>query len=155
MSFDVHEYALHDDQNVCGFFGEYRWMSNFFVTPVEYRGIVFGSSEAAYQAAKCAYKEDFLKFENMSPSESKKVGRTIRKRRDWDDVKITVMREIVFKKFLYSPELAEILLQTGDKHLEERNHWKDRFWGTCDGEGENHLGKILMDTREYFKTMKR
>ena len=31
--------------------------------------------------------------------------------------------------------------------LIEGNEWGDTFWGTCDGIGENHLGKILMRIR--------
>ena len=28
----------------------------------------------------------------------------------------------------------------------------DKFYGMCDGEGENHLGKILMKVRDdYFR----
>ena len=29
----------------------------------------------------------------------------------------------------------------------EENTWGDRYWGTVNGYGENHLGIILMDIR--------
>lgn len=27
------------------------------------------------------------------------------------------------------------------------NHWGDKYWGICDGEGENRFGEILMKIR--------
>ena len=35
----------------------------------------------------------------------------------------------------------------------EGNTWHDVYWGVdlCTGEGENHLGKILMAQRQEFK----
>lgn len=32
----------------------------------------------------------------------------------------------------------------------EHNTWNDTFWGVCNGTGENHLGEILMDLRDYY-----
>jgi predicted NAD-dependent protein-ADP-ribosyltransferase YbiA (DUF1768 family) len=43
--------------------------------------------------------------------------------------------------------MREMLLLTGDCELVEGNTWGDKFWGVCDGEGENHLGKLLMKIR--------
>ena len=51
------------------------------------------------------------------------------------------------QKFSKSP-FKEMLLSTGEEELIEGNTWNDRFWGVCDGMGENNLGKILMAVRE-------
>ena len=63
------------------------------------------------------------------------------------------MTNIVFEKFQQNPLLAKRLLETGDCMLQEGNYWKDLFWGVDlkTGEGENHLGKILMELREIYK----
>ena len=45
-----------------------------------------------------------------------------------------------------------MLLSTGDKYLEETNHWKDTYYGVCDGVGKNVLGKILMSVRNIIKS---
>ena len=50
-------------------------------------------------------------------------------------------------KFKPGSELAGKLLNTGDAELVEGNHWGDRYWGVCDGEGQNKLGKLLMQVR--------
>ena len=62
------------------------------------------------------------------------------------------MYEICFDKFNRNKELGKLLILTGDKYLEETNHWKDRTWGVCNGIGKNWLGIILMDIREKLKT---
>lgn len=61
------------------------------------------------------------------------------------------MSQLIFQKFLTDLQLRQKLLDTKDAYLEETNNWNDTFWGVCNGEGENNLGKILMATREYFK----
>ncbi len=60
------------------------------------------------------------------------------------------MLEVVRAKFRVNV-LAEKLLATGDDELVEHNTWDDSFWGTCNGEGENHLGKILMKVRQELR----
>jgi hypothetical protein len=57
------------------------------------------------------------------------------------------MGEIVRAKFEQNPNLAEKLLSTQDAYLEEGNTWGDRTWGTVNGAGANHLGRILMEIR--------
>lgn len=143
--------GLHDDYNVKGFFDEYRWASNFHPCPVVYKGMRFGSVEAAYQGSKCKTREDMMLFVGMSASASKRLGRAVPLREDWNDVKIEIMTEIVRAKFMQNDDLASKLLGTGNKHLEETNWWKDQFWGVCKGKGRNELGKILMMIREELR----
>lgn len=40
------------------------------------------------------------------------------------------------------------LIKTGDAELIEGNWWGDKYWGMCNGEGMNKLGKILMQVRK-------
>jgi predicted NAD-dependent protein-ADP-ribosyltransferase YbiA (DUF1768 family) len=57
------------------------------------------------------------------------------------------MHAVVWAKFSQNPELGKKLLETGDRYLEERNWWGDKFWSVYQGEGQNLLGKIIMDIR--------
>ncbi len=134
------------------FRGEYSFLSNFYEAPMEYEGLTYPSSEAAYQAQKCADPKDREAFTAMNPAEAKKAGRTVTIREDWEDVKISVMTGIVRAKFEQNPDLAGMLLATKDAYLEEGNNWGDRVWGTVNGEGANNLGLILMDTRRYLQS---
>lgn len=135
---------------IASFSGEYRFLSNFWIAPVEYEGIVYPSSEHAYQAAKTLNKDLRGAFaEITSPAEVKRLGQTITMRPDWDDVKINVMRDIVTAKFEQNPELMKMLMATKGHDLIEGNTWGDTFWGECPiGKGRNELGKILMSIRD-------
>ncbi len=62
---------------------------------------------------------------------------------------LTLIRQ-KFQRF----DLQEKLLVTGNAYLEEGNTWGDRIWGTVNGEGENRLGKILMQVRQEIQKEK-
>lgn len=131
---------------------EYRYLSNFYEAPVFYGGLTYGSNEAAFQAQKCMTEEGKLLFTEYSPKKSKGIGRKVQLRPDWEEVKVGLMEEIVRAKFAQHPELADMLVGTGDKVLVEGNQWGDTCWGvdTRTGQGENHLGKILMKIRKEY-----
>lgn len=132
-----------------GFFGRYRWLSNFWITPVQYEEQKYVSVEHAYQAAKSLNMLDRNYIAGLnSPKEAKAEGYKLNARPDWEDIKLDIMYQLVKDKFTRSSHLREWLKATGDTYLEETNTWGDTFWGVCDGIGENHLGKILMRVRE-------
>ena len=146
---------IEDMEDIKGFNGEYSFMSNMHVLdiPIEFRGILYQSTENAYQAAKFV-DVDILKYmETCSPKQSKNKANKNKNLiiPNWNNIKIDIMSEVVFKKFLVNLELRKMLLKTGDVYIEETNWWGDVFYGVCDGVGENNLGKILMRTRNYFK----
>lgn len=130
---------------------EYFFLSNFSMCPVEYDGIKYTNSESAFQAQKCANYEDRKEFAQLNPSEAKKLGRHVLLRKDWEDVKVRLMKEIVTAKFVQNPDISQKLLDTGDEYLVEGNTWGDRIWGQVDGQGQNLLGQILMETRVILK----
>lgn len=145
------DYVIHDDNYIKGFFGEYRWLSNFEPCKVFYEGLEYSSSENAYQAAKSLDLEVKLEISKLSPSESKKISKKIEIRPDWEEIKYEVMFSVVFDKFTRNKELKKKLLSTGNKYLEETNHWNDKFYGVCNGDGLNVLGNIIMEVRRILK----
>lgn len=145
------DYVVHDVKNVKGFFGDYRFLSNYHVCPVYFEGQLFGSTEAAYQAAKTEDLNIRSSFICLSPNDSKKMGNQIIVRNGWNSMKYDVMSSVLFDKFYRNQDLREALLATENKYLEETNHWGDIYWGVCDGKGESNLGKLLMAIREFWK----
>ena len=135
--------------DITSFTKEYRWLSNFWEVDVTLDNDVYPSVEAAYQAAKTLIMSERVPFLTAKPAEAKKLGKTVTKRADWDQIKVSVMRDLLFQKFK-NPELKEWLLRTGDAQLIEGNWWGDTFWGVCRGKGENHLGKLLMQVRRVY-----
>lgn len=136
------------------FFGEYRFLSNFWMATFSWDGVVWPHAEAAYQAAKTLDLDRRQEFVRMGPVEAKRAGKLVELRNDWDEVKVVIMHEIVFAKFDQNPHLKELLLQTGNRRLEEGNTWNDRVWGICppgSNKGLNHLGQILMLVRAQLR----
>ncbi len=142
-------------KKIQGFFGNYRFLSNFYSSPIFYEGIEYPTVEHAYQAAKT--DEIVLRrcIAKMStPAEAKRAGRTLRKM-GWFEISLQVMETLVRLKFVTHRTLREQLLRTEDAYLEETNSWNDTFYGVCNGVGENHLGKILMKIRKELSEKNR
>ena len=136
-------------EDIAEFQGEFRYLSNFWACPVEFEGVVYPSAENAYQASKCKNQEDRAQFLNITAAAAKQLGKTVELRNDWDAVKLHNMRLIVRDKFARNADLAASLKETADARLIEGNNWRDTYWGVDQrtGIGDNHLGRILMETR--------
>lgn len=137
--------------------GKYGCFSNFYLSPLQFDGIAYTCAEAAFQAQKCANKNDRVYFSKLSPSDAKRRGRRIELRRDWEDVKYMAMVGILVCKF-ENKDLRDILLSTGEAELvENTTGWHDNIWGNCDCskctniKGQNLLGKALMQVRDWYK----
>lgn len=131
--------------------GNFKWLSNFYMVNVDYDGEFYPSTEHAYQAAKTLNLAERREIQEAATcGKAKRLGQKVELRSDWEEIKIEVMRDLLFQKFSY-PDLQDKLLATGDQHLVEGNTWGDRFWGVCEGRGLNHLGRLLMDVRGYFR----
>ena len=124
------------------------FLSNFYESSIELDGIVYRNAEAAYQAMKSNDSLVKVKFINLNGASAKALGKRIELRKDWNDIKLDIMYEIVKAKFIQNPTIAKLLIDTNDKVIIEGNNWGDIYWGICNGKGENNLGKILMKVRK-------
>jgi ribA/ribD-fused uncharacterized protein len=144
------DYVVHSDTEIKGFFGEYRWLSNYHLLDIDFEGLVYPSTEHAYQANKTnnlAIREEFLV---LTCNEARLKGQELELRADWEDVKFDIMYKINAIKF-ENEELKAKLKETGYKRLEETNDWGDTYWGVCNGEGKNSLGHVLMKIRSRIE----
>jgi ribA/ribD-fused uncharacterized protein len=134
------------------FQGSYRWLSNFEKVEITMPdGITYPSIEHAFQAHKVIDLEARQNIANLStPKDAKKLGRHLKLREDWEEVKFDVMLTALRLKF-QTPWLREMLLQTGHAELVEGNTWGDTVWGVCNGVGKNHLGRLLMKVRRELQ----
>ena len=139
-------------EQIKGFQGKYRFLSNFWHAPFIWGDIKWPTSEHAYQAAKTVDFEEQKRIRKTnSPGKAKRLGRKVSKREDWDSIKIDIMYQIVYNKFSQNSDLKQWLLNTKEAYIEETNSWDDTFWGVCNGAGNNNLGKILMSVRSELQ----
>jgi len=131
------------------FQGEFRWLSNFHPCLIVYEGRIYPTVENAYQAAK-KHPSKRAPFTSVGPGLAKRMGRGGPIREDWELVKVGVMTRLIADKFTPGSVLALRLVETGFAEIIEGNTWGDRFWGVCQGEGANHLGRILMERRLFL-----
>lgn len=129
------------------FQGDYRWLSNFWPVDIVLDGNTYPSVEHAYVAAKRkdpAFRRAVLNAK--TPGAAKRLGRNCIVRSDWPSVKLQFMEAFLRQKFA-DPELRALLVATGTANIVEGNNWRDRYWGVYQGEGQNHLGRLIMKIR--------
>jgi ribA/ribD-fused uncharacterized protein len=134
------------------FEGEWACLSNFYMHPLRLDGITWKSLEHAYQAAKThdpLWQREIR--EARTPGMAKKLGRSCPIREDWPGIRLQVMADLLAVKFAPGTMLGAALLGTFPAMLIEGNWWGDRFYGVCNGEGENWLGALLMRQRDVLR----
>jgi len=128
----------------------YGEFSNFAAYPIRLDGALWPTTEHYFQAQKfldAAHRERIRKA--RTPLLAARLGRDRRQRlrRDWEAVKMAVMRKALRAKFEQHAELRQQLLATGTVKLVEHTE-RDAFWGDGgDGRGANRLGQLLMELR--------
>jgi ribA/ribD-fused uncharacterized protein len=134
------------------FRGEFAVFSNFAATPVVLDGVRYPTVEHAFQAAKTLDPAVRAQFLPLTPGQAKALGKRVSLRTDqeWDTYRFTVMRDLLVQKFSAEPARS-VLLGTGNRLLVENNTWNDRTWGVCRGQGQNHLGRLLMEVRQRLQ----
>ena len=140
------------------FHGKYFFLSNFYPSAiVDDDGINYPTVEHYFQANKTTNLQDKLKIaQAQTPGEAKKLGRSVYLRKDWENIKDSVMLNGLRLKFAI-PQLRERLLETGNAELIEGTTWHDNYWGNCccdkcrNIRGRNQLGILLQQLREEIK----
>jgi ribA/ribD-fused uncharacterized protein len=129
---------------------QYWFLSNMYPCSIFYRGTTWKSAEHLFQASKTTHitQRDWI-AQSQNASEAKRRGRLVTLRDNWNTIRVPVMREVVTLKFSQNAYLLEKLRKI-DGTIVEDNTWGDKFWGKCNGQGENHLGIILMAVRDYL-----
>lgn len=148
---------MSDPKQVINFYSvgdEFGEFSNFAAFPITLDGERWPTSEHYFQAQKFddePYRQTIRKAN--SPMIAARLGRDRKQklRRDWESVKVGIMRTAVLAKFTQHDELRTLLLSTGDAKLVEHTT-NDSYWGDGgDGSGRNMLGRILMEVRETLR----
>ena len=132
---------------------EFYCLDNFSSFKVKYKGFVYPTVEHAYQASK------FMKTDNelvkqiqecFSAHEAQKIAQLNKdkQRSDWDEIKLSIMEELLRLKLAQNPYVKKKLLQTAGHEIVEDSP-KDSYWGWGkERDGLNQLGRLWMRLRE-------
>lgn len=133
---------------------EYYIFSNFSSFAIEWKGKIYPTSEHVYHSEK--FEDENLKeqIKNCRSAHNAMYfawANNDKSRKDWDEIKLEVMKEILIEKVNQHPYVKKKLLQSDNRELIE-DSWRDSYWGWGeDKKGENHLGKLWMEIRETLK----
>lgn len=150
---------------------KYKWLSSFNMTnpdtdeelnPFKYEGVEYPSVEHAFHAQKIEvghlkeeeYKLIFSTMNDFKPNEAKRFGsrkyfedNNFKLRKDWDKIKLKLMKDIIKEYYLSNPIMIDKLVETGKSQLIHKGFRIDNYWGMNKNGGENNHGKILMELR--------
>ncbi|MGM5479947.1 MAG: NADAR family protein [Nanobdellota archaeon] len=124
---------------------------NYSSFQVEYNGILFPTSEHAYQAMKFIKTNPGI-FEKIKSAKSAhdahKIAISYKSFRDtaWNEKKRSVMKNILRHKIRQHPYVLKKLIQSGTREIIE-DSWRDAIWGW----GENKDGKYFRKTLDGIK----
>lgn len=134
--------------------GPYGEFSNLYRRYMVFEWQGFPTAEHAYQAGK-ARRLEVRQWLMAAPSPSL-LACAAHSLLPWDIApgwstnRYSRMQQVVLAKFRQNPDLAEVLVSTGDARIVEAGTVKNEVnlrWGEIDGVGTNHLGLILMEVR--------
>ena len=134
--------------------GWHGYLSNDHWCPVTYRGYTYSNAEAAYQAQKNPEQAPWFADPDRKPVGARIKGRAVQLRKDWEEVKVGIMKEILEAKFTQNPELGQKLISTADYYLQNQSTDNDRYWGVNNNISHNMLGYLLMMVRDELITGK-
>lgn len=155
ISYICYDIAMNKS-NIAGFFLDSWYVfDNFAPFQVEWRGVLYPTSEHAYQAAHFIEANPEIAEQIRlcrSPREASDLANKNSKYDDpeWSNKKLSYMEEIVRAKLSQHAYIQQILISSGDKYIVEMND-NDKFWGWGkDHTGKNELGKIWMKLRDEY-----
>lgn len=142
---------------------EYGWMGNMAPYPIKFDGKVWLTSEALFQGMRY----DVVGIKEIIRSEKSPMGAKMKAKKFKDQMVVVPMsaedvenmRKCVRMKFDQHPDLKKELMKTKGVFIYEdignRNGERHKFWGAKkisenEGDGQNMMGKILMELRDEY-----
>ncbi|MBP9817332.1 NADAR family protein [Candidatus Shapirobacteria bacterium] len=138
---------------------EYYVFDNFSSFQVEWQGVLWPTSEHAFQAvgffdtAPDVYEKIKL---TRSAHDAQKIAHENKDKlpAEWDKINVGIMMDILRHKIDQHPYVLKKLLQSGDREIIE-DSWRDPVWGWGEHQdGQNLLGKIWMELRKEYQSKK-
>lgn len=144
------EFTPNDFPDVINQFkGEYDFLGNRFGCRFVWQELQYSNAEAAFQSSKCVDESERKVYAGCSADKAALKGKDMLPFPGWEDARLDIMESILRAKFEQNPALMKKLTDTGARILINGNNKQETYWGVdlYSWQGENHLGKILMNIR--------
>ncbi|QMU67587.1 NADAR family protein [Streptacidiphilus sp. P02-A3a] len=124
-------------------------LRNDFPAQVSLAGETYPSVVHGYWALSAADASDHDRIRDAPTGrEAHELGGRADRRADWASVRLAVMGALLRAKFEQHPDLAEMLLSTGDSAISYTGLLDSPFWRDApDRQGRNWIGRLLQLTR--------
>ena len=141
----------YTEQSVRSVIGPKDPLSNFFPCELKFSGIVFRSVEHAYQWKKAMFHEKGALAEEIKLAHTaeycKKLAKELGNLREWDEIKVEFMKELLLLKWEQIPAFRdELKACRGTKIV---HPIPNSYWGTrrtrLGKPGRNIFGQLLED----------
>ena len=149
-------HKLDTDDSVFFYEQDFYVLSNFSAFTLNWQGLKFDTAEAAYHWEKFANADPAIgELIRRAPSahEAFKLAQALKPyvRKDWEDIKVAIMKNILIAKVNQHEYVRRKLLATGNRQLIE-DSWRDDYWGWGPNKnGANMLGRLWMEIREEIR----
>lgn len=144
-------HGLDNEKQVLFYENEFYCLSNFSSFAVEENNVIYMTAEHLYHCKKFDDQEIIEKILNSrSAHDAQKIAiqNKDKVRKDWNDIRVKIMKDILLLKLHQHPYVNKKLLETKDREIIE-NSWRDDFWGWGENkDGQNNLGKLWMEIRD-------
>jgi len=131
----------------------YFELSNFYQSHLYLDDHVWQTVEHYYMAQKTLDPNEQTKIRNApTAATAKAMGRRVKLRPNWDNIKFDIMFKACYAKFSQNRDLKQLLLDTGERPLHEDTK-KDNIWGggPNNPNGQDLLGKVLVKVRNTLR----
>ena len=144
-------HGLDTEKEILFYEQEFYVFSNLSSFKLEWKGVLWMTSEHAYHSEKFEDLKIIKQLKNTrSAHDAMKLAYANKDKykKNWDSIKLGIMKKILMAKVQQHPYVKKKLLESGNKELVE-NSWRDSYWGGGPNkDGENHLGKLWMEVRD-------
>ncbi|MER8185650.1 NADAR family protein [Kitasatospora sp. NPDC094015] len=119
-------------------------LRNDYPAPVLLDGVPYPTVGHAYWALSTADEDHRAAIRAAGTGyAARRAAEQAPRRPGWEQARTAVMARLLRAKFAQHPELAEVLLGTGDAALRYSDGDSPRFWGQHGKEGRNWMGRLL------------
>lgn len=161
--FSLKDSRTKHKNGVISFQSQFSPLSNLFIAPLKRNGIVYRSSEHAYQHAKAIHGKDYALARSIldepCPYEAMAIGKRAPITKEWQSVQLLEMELILRAKLEQVPQFEKELKSTTNHHLVENA--RSHFWGSGtyynapsiyskNYPGLNHMGRLLEKIRDLY-----